>query len=295
MMKKLIFIVFFALFLAACGSEDYSQVLEEQAQMIEEQAQIIKELQNAIVQQNEYAEVEEQQYTAWSAPHNFTNEDIIANLLANVDVILEVTGGEGFVLDEERIAIGSWYVWTVGSTIELSTHATASVRGDVLLTYVVWGGEIHWNVFAHQVHHGMWQINVPIQGSPRHFPRMGYVTARLYDFDDNTFEIKSYEVGQINAESWQEDVRRLMFEHTGIRLRDIWYDDRRLVVDLMPVEGIVADWGSTGGYIHTLRLIHSLASLPDVEEIKVLVGGEAGHGGSHFDFSEAFRVNEAQE
>ncbi|MCL2375825.1 MAG: hypothetical protein FWC76_00375 [Defluviitaleaceae bacterium] len=310
-MRKLILTALFALFLVACGSEDYSQIIEEQAQIIEElqgtiaqQERVIVQNQVRIAQQHERIALDREEITAmqieldqpdpfasWAFLHSLSDEEIIADLMDNAEIILQVTGGEGIVLNEEGITVGPWYV-SVSGRMELSTHTWSGMSIDVLLTYIVQDGQIHWDVTAYWVQ-GIQQMHMPTQGGPSHFPRTGNVAVRFYDFDDNTFE-GTYITEQIAAASWQEDVKRLMFEHTGIRLRDVWYEDRRLVVDLMPVEGAIADWGSTGGHIHTLRLIHSLASLPDVEEIKVLVGGVGGHIGSHFNFIDVFRVNQEQ-
>jgi len=89
----------------------------------------------------------------------------------------------------------------------------------------------------------------------------------------------------IFPEDWQAQV----IEHMG--LADIWYEETRLVVDLAPASVVRFNWGSTGSAILGNNLLKSLATMPNVTEIVVLVGGQRGISADHFSFAEVFHVN----
>ena len=101
---------------------------------------------------------------------------------------------------------------------------------------------------------------------------------------DSHDEDYHYFFEEIQSDIWHEEAIRLMRKHTGIRVKDMWYEGDRLVVDLFPVESIIFNWGSTGGWARTLSLVRSFASFPGVEEIEVLVGGAGGVRADHFSF-----------
>jgi hypothetical protein len=118
--------------------------------------------------------------------------------------------------------------------------------------------------------------------------------ARFYSFWDWDADGYIYDVvsGEIYPAGWQEQVIALMAEHTGAHINHIWYEGSRLVADLKPAPTIFFNWGSHGGYMHTLSLISSLASLPNVDEIEILVGGQRGLAADHFSFAGVFRINQ---
>jgi hypothetical protein len=98
--------------------------------------------------------------------------------------------------------------------------------------------------------------------------------------------------GEIQPEGWQEQFIELMGRYAGIQIARLWYEGSRLVADLKPAGAVFFNWGSHGGHMRTRSLISSLASLPNVTEIEVLVGGQRGYAADHFSFEGVFRVNE---
>ena len=82
---------------------------------------------------------------------------------------------------------------------------------------------------------------------------------------------------------WAE-FRRLMYEHTGISVWDLWFEGDKLYVDLHSTEEILFNWGSTGSFDRGTRLNKTVASLPGVASFEILVGGAHGVETSHYSF-----------
>jgi len=117
-------------------------------------------------------------------------------------------------------------------------------------------------------------------------------TMRFYNHKDNWPEpVYDYYDEEISPEGWRAQVIDHMKKHTGIQLSDIWYEESRLVADVIPASAIYFNWGSSGGGMRQRSLIDSLASMPNVSEIVVLVGGQRGVNADHFSFAEVFKVN----
>ena len=119
-------------------------------------------------------------------------------------------------------------------------------------------------------------------------------TLRIYPHPGAWYDFEYYYELEVTAEMWEIQVIDSMRENTGIRIADMWFEETRLVVDLEHAEGILFNWGSSGGYFRTRSLIDSLATMPNVTEIIVLVGGLRGVGADHFNFAEIFRVEDGQ-
>ena len=107
-------------------------------------------------------------------------------------------------------------------------------------------------------------------------------TMRVYRFSD--WNIYEYREVEIEYQDWQEQVRRL------VGAADLWYEGTRLIVDLSPAAAVPFNHGSTGSAVRGFSLINSLATLPNVTEIELLVGGQRGMSTEHFHFG-VFRVD----
>ncbi|MDR1689614.1 MAG: protease modulator HflC [Clostridiales bacterium] len=103
-------------------------------------------------------------------------------------------------------------------------------------------------------------------------------------------EYYSYNTRDIGAENFYEDFMAIMYSYTDINMEDIWYEGRRLCVNLNAREAHSFDIGSTGGAIRSSVLYLTLESLPNVDEIKVYVDGEEDVYGDHFGFSGVYTV-----
>ena len=94
-----------------------------------------------------------------------------------------------------------------------------------------------------------------------------------------------YNTVEIPIDSLYEEFIRLMYEYTGVRILDFWFEDNKLYVDLHEdALNFFDGLGSTGGIMRTIVFENSLISLPSVNSFEVLVNGQRGVGGSHFDF-----------
>jgi len=83
-------------------------------------------------------------------------------------------------------------------------------------------------------------------------------------------------------------------EKLGLPIDDIWYDGRKIYVDISRDErfGPRNIFGGTSGeYFTAGSIVKTLAQFPDVEEIEILIGGESDLWQGHLDYSGAFTVD----
>jgi len=140
-------------------------------------------------------------------------------------------------------------------------------------------GRWHWRVWAE------WEGGLSLDD----------FTIRIYSHPGAWYDFETYIEIEVLAQDWAAQVIDAMREHAqGIRIADMWFEETRLVVDLEHAEGILFNWGSSGGYFRTRSLIDSLATIPNVTEVIVLVGGVRGLSADHFNFAEIFRVEDGQ-
>ena len=107
-------------------------------------------------------------------------------------------------------------------------------------------------------------------------------------------EAWSYVSEEISGEALREEFISLMNYHTGIGIWDIWYEGDTFYVDLLSIEWNRFNWGSTGSAYHFNRLIKTLASFPNVQNIRILIGGERDVITSHTSFIGTFHLVEGE-
>jgi len=190
----------------------------------------------------------------------------------------------------------SWEGFTDNDTVEIYASYAVITIPTIWAPIVIF---LSYHVDNHVV---VWHIegySAPASNgfNPRHIPQ----PRRLTDLDVITIgfayncreidpgvnflpEAEKYHEEEIDGENLWAEFIRLMRYHTGIRVRDLWYEGTTLYVDLAPVEEIVFNWGSTGSWYRTSILFRTLATFPDVTEFVVLVGGVADVGADHFQF-----------
>jgi hypothetical protein len=158
------------------------------------------------------------------------------------------------------------------------------------LSYQVMNGMVHWQVESYNAP-GRWEFRPRYIPQPRHLTDLAYVTIGFayycFEIDPGINylpEAWKYHDVEIPGEYLWEEFIRLMRYYSGIRVRDLWIEGTRLYVDLAPVETIVFNWGSTGGWHRSNVLFKTLATFPDITEFIVLVDGVAGVGADHFSF-----------
>ena len=89
----------------------------------------------------------------------------------------------------------------------------------------------------------------------------------------------------IGVEGFTDTFRRLMYEHIGLQISDLWFEGSKLYVDLHEnAIGFFDHHGTTGGVINTTIFEKSLLSISGISSFEVLVNGQRGAHGSHFDF-----------
>ena len=268
-MRKIFGLLLILLMFAACGqSEDYGE-------QIAELQSIIAELEAELAEAN--AEPEPEPFS-----HGLTAQQVKESLLENDGIILATTGGEGIVFFEETIQVNSGHVMAyVDILVDHHPDFMHHIHNFVLLSYQVRDGAIHWHmVYDRLSGPGVW----PTDTMPAWPAAADTATVRFVSHWDSMDDTYHYFYEEINSENWRNEAVRLMRHHTGIRVKQLWYEGDRLVVDLFPVEGEIFNWGSGGAWARTLNLIRSFASFPGVNEIEVLVDGAENVWADHFAF-----------
>jgi len=228
--------------------------------------------------------------------HSFSDDELRQDLLARKGLILAAVGGEGISFDADDIFINNGNV-TVYTTLYLDNwlqHVLLPVVHPVQLHYLVANEQIYWVVFPTVYEHET--LRFPPQ-ERMSWPTDNAVTVRFERHIDWGLQENFDE--QIGGRNWREDAIHYLRQHTGVRARDMWFEYEesgdgqglRIVVDLLPIEGRIFNWGTLGSTMRTFALIYSLASFPYVTEIEVLVGGVAGRWADHFSFERIFEVN----
>jgi len=119
------------------------------------------------------------------------------------------------------------------------------------------------------------------------------LTVRFYyhstEIDPNLYALPEaflYNAEEIIAvEGFAATFRRLMYEHTGLQISDLWFDGSKLYVDLHESAiGFFDHHGTTGGTINAIIFEKSLLSIPGISSFEVLVNGQCGVHGNHFNF-----------
>ena len=109
------------------------------------------------------------------------------------------------------------------------------------------------------------------------------------ELDPNIYALPEaflYNAVEIPVENLREEFIRLMYEHIGVHIQDYWFEGSKLYVDLHEDSGYFFDQhGTTGGMIATRRFERTLLSLPGtITSFEVLVNGQRGFEGNHFNF-----------
>ncbi len=103
-----------------------------------------------------------------------------------------------------------------------------------------------------------------------------------------------YNSQMIDADHFALQFAYYFYEYTDLKADDIWYEGNKVCIDLDKEVLQMLDMGSTGGRMYRIALLLTLSSLPDVKYIEILIDGERGIIGSHFDFSQIFDVDKMQ-
>jgi len=89
----------------------------------------------------------------------------------------------------------------------------------------------------------------------------------------------------IGVEGFTDTFRKLMYEHTGLQILDLWFEGSKLYVDLHESAiGFFDHHGTAGGAINATIFEKSILSMPGISSFEVLVNGQRGVMGNHFNF-----------
>ena len=117
------------------------------------------------------------------------------------------------------------------------------------------------------------------------------VEVKIYRLDyvqEYNRHILVYSAEIISQSNISEETIPLMKEHNNIVIDGIWYEDNRICIDLNETERVQMDRGSTAGVMTRELLLYTFSSYPDVKEIEILINGERGQYGNHFNFEDVF-------
>ena len=262
------------LFLAACGglADEIDRLENERYRLIamnDEQIQIIADLTDLI------AEIEEQQDI-----QSTIHDEILDSFMENLDSVAEFLGIHDLYIAREDIVLQ-------GNFVEAqSTFFGGGV--SLFFRYWTWQDEIEWVLLEY--------IVGPIGGP-------GFITGRPWwacaqeDMFEESFTMRIYRhwdyldgpqydnfYEEVLPMDWQGQVIYHMHVHLGIQIAGVWFEGSRLVVDLTPAGAVPFNWGSFGGTMLSNSLFDSLATLPNVTEVEVLVGGQRRVSSDHFNF-----------
>ena len=117
------------------------------------------------------------------------------------------------------------------------------------------------------------------------------VTFYWYDelpFDYDDFNLMSSAEVELPADHLNAEFIRLIKEYSGISIDGIWYEGKRLCADLAEEEARSFNMGSATGITRSNVLIATLSTMPDVEEIEILINGQRGCFADHYNFDRIF-------
>lgn len=233
------------------------------------------------------AEQEAQRYSSEAEAEAERNK-ISYSFRAYLGDVAELLGIDALYVADEDIELQGNFV------AARSTYQSNEVR--LFFRYWLWGEEIQWVLMEYSVGgisgpgfldagRSWWQW----KQEDIFFESF---TMRFYSHIDIYPELNFYYFDEeVLPENWQGQVIGYMQRHAGIQLADLWFEGSRLVADLTPAAAMSFNWGSLGGSMRSRSLIDSLATLPYVTEIEVLVGGQRGVVADHFSFAGVFPIS----
>ncbi|MCL2388046.1 MAG: hypothetical protein FWC89_10940 [Defluviitaleaceae bacterium] len=202
-------------------------------------------------------------------------EDFINHFRANEAAMAEKLG-------MRSLSIGDMFYIIVTPSYVLAYRDGGVLDMYFIFSYRVVGWdtqEIIWNWVAYDI---TWLDEnftlVREAPTPRHLTNLQTVTVRFYYLDDGgSWETLPYIEETIRGENlWAESIR-LIKEHNGIMVRDLWYDGSTLYVDLKL--GMLSEFRvGLGNLIWADSMIETFYSFPDVENVIFLLDGNTMPG-----------------
>ena len=234
-----------------------------------------------IVEEN-YAEEEAGQTQMPWAREDLTEEDVRRSLMENSEALkadIEQFLGVAVTFYDD---IEMFFLPQRGLLIEVDASRASQRWPFTALVYLkAWPGstaaDIRWAVQA--IDYGTLFVVTPFtpRGVHQPFDGLETINIRLYDliWQEDGDEL-TYVTEEICAENWAQEAAVLIRQSSGLDIRDIWYEGNRLFADLTPATALMFGYSGHAAIHYSAVLLASLASLPYVEEIEILVGGTRG-------------------
>ena len=261
--------------------EELRQALQEQSALQQEHLDTIAQLQaEAEAPAESEAQPETESALLW---HGLTEADVRADFFQNAEALVRHAVGEvgegAAPLRDEDVTL------TVSEiTVQVLLPREGLNQSIVFLSY--WRdwdnyGEIIWDVTGY----GATFFNDPLAEFLAPMPpyiisaRPPVEARQLTDLETVTlpfsplFMEDSEDIKEVIAgEALWEETIRLVREHYGVQIRDIWYDGQRLYVEMMPIMAGSFNSG-IGSMLHGDSVRRTFEAFPDVTEVRFLVLG----------------------
>lgn len=210
------------------------------------------------------------------------------SLFVNINVIKEAIGADRVKLNAENIVFmdGTQYVW---ARVEVSNKSSWHLSS--------WFGTRYFNVFlfyqtkqdeeTEKVEIYDWQVLATDIGVPYQDTRFLHIYQILPSYTDTVAmrvfypSTREYYLAvEICVNNWRYELIYVLASHVygwvEYRVHHLWFDyerPERLIVDLKPIERLNFDMASGAGMLHAILLARTLFSLPEVEEVEFIFGG----------------------
>jgi len=118
------------------------------------------------------------------------------------------------------------------------------------------------------------------------------VEIRIYQYFDNiTNNDFVFQTVEIPGNNFLVNVINYLNANAGFRVKNIWYENTRLIVDFDQVTlNTLNSLGTAGGYQLTNEILRTFSSFPNVTEMKFLFNGAENLSSDHFSFEGIFRA-----
>ncbi|MCL1997795.1 MAG: hypothetical protein FWG65_03415 [Turicibacter sp.] len=275
--------------------EELAAATEVISRLSEENVQMSLEVE---ILQAELAEVRKTSILAEETPHE---EDVYFHMrqsaYENAAAILREIVGEDVIISpmEDFVVLPDWRIWVSGEwetgvaafTRPATIEAIFSYWGDrglQLETYTPFGYAGTWRPYLQTWQNfGLWRRS--------HEHALESVPVRFYSlFWGDVGEEMRYTTEYLDGESFSERLAQYAEKHLNRRIIDAWFtqNGRVLYVNLHTLEPRRMSSGTTGEMEMYLSLLHTLASVPNIEMFVILVDGRSeswvgGHSGSFRD------------
>ena len=217
----------------------------------------------------------------WYEWHDMTFEDMRNSIMGH--------GGAAFE-NARGISVNFSNPDAIFSTGFPNVMAVSDCGIHVLFAYRHW--RYGWGVVAYNRHGRDWWSFTPeidrgaLEG--RRYVEADVVTVRLYAMVDwGGGETAEWTEKDIPGENFFEEFIPLLHQHIGVKLLDAWYIGNRLYIN-WHLEDFLS-MGTSGEHSLYRALLMTLFSLPNVEEVVVLINGQSESGIDHMGVAEVYR------